>query len=187
MRPLLAVSGSLRKDSFNTRLAQCARDLVAPSIPVQVATLHGIPLYDGDLEAGSGTPDAVEALRERVLGSAGVMLFSPEYNNGIPGVFKNAIDWLSRPSDRIAEVFGGRPFAVAGASPGGFGTVMAQAAWLPVLRALGVQAWAGGRVLLSRAGSAFDDAGRLVEPRTRDQLREFVEGFDAFCRARERS
>lgn len=181
MDALLAISGSLRKGSLNTALARNARELVAADIGVRVETLHGVPLYDGDLEQAQGIPEAVERLKDAVRAASGVILVTPEYNNGIPGVFKNAIDWLSRPASGIGEVFGDRPFAVIGASPGGFGTTMAQAAWLPVLRTLGVRHWAGGRLMVSRAGGIFDDAGRLTDERVREQLKAFVEGFNAFA------
>lgn len=181
MDDLLAISGSLRKGSINTALARNARELVAPGIGVRVETLHGIPLYDGDLEQAQGIPEAVDRLKAAVREARGVILVTPEYNNGIPGVFKNAIDWLSRPSSGIAEVFGDRPYAVIGASPGGFGTTLAQAAWLPVLRTLGVRHWAGGRLMVSRAGGVFDDDGRITDERMREQLKGFVEGFHAFA------
>jgi hypothetical protein len=89
----------------------------------------------------------------------------------MPGVFKNAVDWLSRPPADIGRVFGGKPVAVLGASPGGFGTVLSQNAWLPVLRTLGTTPWYGGRILVSRAGSVFDEAGRLASDTTKEQLR----------------
>jgi len=78
----------------------------------------------------------VTDLKEAIAASDGLLLATPEYNNSIPGVFKNAIDWLSRPPADIKRVFGGKPLAILGASPGGFGTVLSQSAWLPVLRYL---------------------------------------------------
>jgi NAD(P)H-dependent FMN reductase len=86
----------------------------------------------------------------------------PEYNNSMPGVFKNAIDWLSRPPADIGRVFGGKPVAVLGASPSGFGSVLSQNAWQPVLRTLGTTPWCGGHLLVSRGGSISDGAGRLA-------------------------
>jgi chromate reductase, NAD(P)H dehydrogenase (quinone) len=85
----------------------------------------------------------------------GLLLATPEYNNSIPGVFKNAIDWLSRPPADVDWGFGGKPVAVLGASPGGFSTVLSQNAWL-VLRTLGKEPWYGGSLPVSRAGSVFD-------------------------------
>lgn len=181
MADLLAISGSLRAGSLNTALAHAARQAVAPDIEVDVATLHGIPLYDGDLEDAEGIPPAVEALKERIRAARGLILVTPEYNSGIPGVFKNALDWLSRPGSGMKELFGGRPCVVTGASPGGFGTISAQAAWLPILRAYGVQYWSGGRLLVSRAGGLFDESGTLTDEATRRLLADFVRGFHQYC------
>jgi NAD(P)H-dependent FMN reductase len=174
---ILGISGSLRAGSFNTALLRAAQSLAGPDVQFDVATLHGIPLYDGDAEQRDGLPGAVTALKERIVASDGVLLFTPEYNNGIPGVFKNAIDWLSRPADDIPRVFGDRPFAVVGASPGGFGTILAQNAWLPVLRTLRVRYWSGGRLQVSRAHTLMDADGELADEATRKQLGEFVQGF----------
>lgn len=180
MGSLLAISGSLRAGSFNTALARNARELVAPAITLKVETLRGIPLYDGDLERDEGIPAAVEQLKAAIRDASGVILVTPEYNNGIPGVFKNAIDWLSRPPKEISSVFGDRPFAIIGASPGGFGTNLAQVAWLPIMRTLGVRFWSGGRLQVSRAGDVFDEAGGLVDDGVRKKLQQFVEDFHAF-------
>lgn len=177
---LLGISGSLRAGSYNTALLRAASALSGEDVTLEVATLHGISLYDADLEAREGLPPAVADLKARVAASDGVLLVTPEYNNGIPGVFKNAIDWLSRPADDIPRVFGGRPFALAGASPGGFGTVLSQAHWLPVLKTLGVDLWAGGRLLASRSGSLFDADGALVDDKLRTQLAAFVQGFAGY-------
>ena len=138
-------------------------------------------MYDGDLEGREGLPSAVVDLKEQVLASQGVLLATPEYNNGIPGVFKNAVDWLSRPPGDIPRVFGNRPFAVIGASTGGFGTIMAQDAWLAVLLVLKVRYWTGGRLLVSRANQLFDAKGELKDESVREQLAAFLEGFAAFA------
>ena len=159
MTRILGISGSLRAGSYNTSLLRAAQAVADDSIELEIATLHGIPLYDGDVEQREGLPAAVTALKEKIVACHGVLLATPEYNNGIPGVFKNAIDWLSRPPADIARVFAGRPFAVVGASPGGFGTILAQQAWLPVLRTLGVRNWAGGRLMVPRANAAIGEAG----------------------------
>lgn len=179
MATLLGLSGSLRAGSYNTALLRAAAALVPAGATLEVATLHGIPLYDGDLEAREGVPAAVTALKERIVAADALLLATPEYNNGIPGVLKNGIDWLSRPPADIARVFAGRPVAVIGASPGGFGTILAQNAWLPVLRTLGVRPWFGGRLLVSRAGGVFDPAGTLVDEKTKAQLQQFLQDFVA--------
>ena len=186
MTRILGISGSLRAGSFNTALLRAAQQVAGDGIAFDAVTLHGIPLYDGDAEARDGEPAAVAALKRRILDADGVLLATPEYNNGMPGVFKNGIDWLSRtsPVGNIPSVFGGRPFALAGASPGGFGTILSQANWLPVLKTLGVDLWAGNRLMVSRAGSVFDADGNMVDDRVREQLAEFVRGFAAFAAAR---
>jgi NAD(P)H-dependent FMN reductase len=181
---ILGISGSLRAGSYNTALLRAARSSVTDWIELEVATLHGIPLYDGDVEQSNGLPRAVLELKEKIVASAGVLLVTPEYNNGIPGVFKNAIDWLSRPPDDIARVFRDRPFAVIGASPGGFGTILAQNGWLPVLRTLGTRQWAGGRLMVARAAKVFDERGELVDDSVRTQLRKFIQGFGEFAGSR---
>jgi len=179
MVKLLGISGSLRRASYNSALLRAATRLMPPDAQLAVASIRGIPLYDGDVEA-QGIPAAVSELKEAVVAAAGVLLVTPEYNNSIPGVFKNTIDWLSRPSSDIKRVFGGRPFAVIGASPGGFGTTLSQVAWLPVLRTLGTQLWSGGRLQVSRAGSVFDESGNLKDPAVEEQLKQFLAGYVAF-------
>ena len=181
MTRILGISGSLRAGSFNTALLHAAQQVAGDDVALEAATLHGIPLYDGDVEARDGEPAAVTALKQRILASDGVLLVTPEYNNGIPGVFKNGIDWLSRGTPGIPAVFGDRPFALIGASPGGFGTILSQNHWLPVLKTLGVRLWAGNRLMVSRAGSVFDADGALVDPKVREQLAGFVQGFAAFA------
>ncbi len=180
MTKVLGISGSLRSQSYNTALLRAAKLHVEPQVEFDLATLHGIPLYDGDLEQKEGLPQAVSDLKARIMACDGVLLATPEYNNGIPGVFKNAIDWLSRPTSDIPTIFGNRPFAVVGASLGGFGTVLAQNDWLPVLKALGTRQWSGGRLLVSRAHKVFSEAGDPIDESTQKNLHEFMQGFLRF-------
>jgi len=180
MIKIIGITGSLRTNSFNTALLRAATSLVPNETTLEIATLKGIPLYDGDLEASDGIPQAVIALQEQIVAADGLLLATPEYNNSIPGVFKNAIDWLSRPPSDIPRIFGGRPVAVMGASPGGFGTVLAQNAWLPVLRTLGMRPWFEGRLLVSRANNVFDESGDMVDEKARKQLQVFLDGFAEF-------
>ncbi|MBZ7922923.1 NAD(P)H-dependent oxidoreductase [Ensifer adhaerens] len=183
MTKILGISGSLRKASFNTGLMRAAAANLPDGVEFDTATLHGIPLYDGDVEKESGIPPAVTALKQQVMAADGVILFTPEYNNSIPGVFKNGIDWLSRPSADIAKVFRNRPFALAGASPGNFGTILSQNAWLSVMRTLGAELWSGKRLMLPKADTLFDAEGTLTDADARDRLAAFVKAFADFAAA----
>jgi len=173
---LLGISGSLRTASYNTALLRAAMALVPEGVELSMASLHGIPLYDGDLEL-QGIPKAVSALKERIIASDGVILATPEYNASMPGVMKNAFDWLSRPPEDMARVFADRPFALMGASPGGLGTVLAQNAWLPVIKAVGARLWVGGRLAASRVQQSIGEDGTMVDAALNGQLKSFVEGF----------
>lgn len=182
MTTIIGLSGSLRRGSFNTGLLRAAVGLAPEGVALEIASLRGIPLYDADQEAAEGVPDLVSALKDRIASADGLLIATPEYNNSIPGVAKNAIDWLSRPPADIPRVFHERPVAVIGASPGGFGTTLAQTAWLPVLRTLRMRPWFGGRLMVSRAGNAFDATSTLTDESVREQLREFLAGFARFVR-----
>ena len=179
MTKIIGLSGSLRAGSFNTSLLRAAAGLMPEGAELLVRTIHGIPLYDGDVEASTGIPAAVNELGDAIANADGLLLVTPEYNNSIPGPFKNAIDWLSRIDDEAKPVFAGKPVAIMGASPGGFGTLLSQDAWLSVLRTLETRPWFGGRLLVSRAAGLFDSKGNLVDESTRKKLREFVAGFVA--------
>ena len=177
MTRIVGIAGSLRRASFNHGLLRAAATLMPAGATLEVRTIEGIPLFDADAEAASGLPPAVVSLKEALSKADGVILATPEYNNGIPGVFKNAIDWASRPAADIGKVFGDKPFALIGASPGGFGTILSQDAWLPVLRTLGTRFWSGGRLLVSRAGDHFDANGDLTDDATRERLRAYLADF----------
>jgi chromate reductase, NAD(P)H dehydrogenase (quinone) len=179
MTTVIGISGSLRDGSLNSALLRAAASAMPKGATLEIASIRGIPLYDGDVEAAQGLPETVAKLKERVVAADGLLLATPEYNNSIPGVLKNAIDWLSRPDADIARVFGGRPVGVIGASPGGFGTLLAQTAWLPVLKTLRTAAYFGGRLQVSRAGDVFK-GGELVDERIRGQLEMYLAGFCEF-------
>lgn len=184
MTRLLGISGSLRKASFNSGLLRAAIDLAPDGATLLAGSIAGIPLYNGDDEQEQGIPPAVQTLKQQLAEVDGLLLFTPEYNNSLPGVFKNAIDWLTRPASDIGPLFGGKAVAVLGASPGGFGTILAQDAWLPVLRTLRTRPWFEGRMLVSRAQSVFDAEGNLTDETTRQRLAQFVAGFAGFAAGR---
>ena len=162
-------------------LLRAAVEAVPAGSTIQIESIRDIPLYDGDVEAEQGIPQAVQHLKARIVAADGLLIVTPEYNNSMPGVLKNAIDWLSRPPADIPRVFRGRPVAIIGATPGQGGTVLSQAAWLPVVRTLGMRPWFEGRVNVSGAGKVFDADGRVADEATRDRVRTFVEGFAAFA------
>ncbi|WP_439561623.1 NADPH-dependent FMN reductase [Roseinatronobacter sp.] len=174
-KTILGLSGSLRQASFNSGLLRAAAELMTQNARVEIGSIRDVPLYDGDLEKSSGLPPAVQVLQSQLKAADGVLLVTPEYNNGIPGVFKNAIDWMSRGPG--LQMWAGKPVAVIGASPGGFGTIMAQNHWLPVLRTLKADVWADGRLMVSRAGDLFDADGNLTDTASRDRLAAFMDGF----------
>lgn len=179
---IVGIAGSLRRKSFNLGLLKAAEELMPEGSSLSVHRINGIPLYNADDEAENGLPAAVAELKEAVAAADGVLLATPEYNNGIPGVFKNAIDWLSRPADDIGRIFGGRPVALVGASPGGFGTIMSQDAWLSILRTLGTRPWFEARMMVSRASALYDNDGALTDAATRERLKQFLAGFVVFAR-----
>ncbi len=178
---IIALSGSLRRESFNTRLVRQLADLAPSGVSVQSVTLHGIPLYDGDLEQREGIPEAVEALRARIKSSDGLILVTPEYNAGMPGVLKNALDWLTRPPSELKPTFASRPTALAGATPGAWGTALAQSGALITLRQLGVYLYPG-YLRISAAHEKLSDEG--VDEKVREQVRGWLEGFVGFCAER---
>lgn len=174
-KTILGLSGSLRRASFNAGLLRAAAELELDGAKVEIGSIRDVPLYDGDLEQADGLPSSVKTLQAQLQAADGVLLVTPEYNNGIPGVFKNAIDWMSR--GHGLQMWVGKPVAVIGASPGGFGTIMAQNHWLPVLRTLKADVWFEGRLMVSRAGNLFDGDGNLTDPASRDRLADFLDGF----------
>jgi len=183
MTTLVGIAGSLRRHSYNRGLLKAAAESVPPGVMLEIASIDEIPLYNADLEEADGIPQVVSRIKDAIAAADGLLLVTPEYNNGIPGVFKNVIDWLSRPPADIPRVFRSKPVALIGASPGGFGTVLAQNSWLSVLHTLGTRPWFEGRLLVSRAGAMFDSEGNLTDKDTRERLSGFLDGFATFVRA----
>ena len=180
MTKLIGISGSLRKASFNTALLRAAVEVAPPGCTLEIASIAGIPLYDGDVEA-QGMPPEVLSLKEKIAQADGVLIVTPEYNGSLPGVLKNAIDWCSRPASDIPRVFGDRPVALIGATPGMGGTRLSQNGWLPVLRVLGMRPYFAKSLYVAGAGKVFDERGALVDPKVRQILTDVVAGFVAFA------
>jgi len=168
---VLGISGSLRRDSYNSALLRAAAErLPAGAELVEFEGLGEIPPYDADAEA-DGTPASVEALREAVRAADAVLVATPEYNHSIPGQLKNALDWVSRPAGESALL--GKPAAVIGASTGMFGAVWAQAETRKVLGAL------GGRVVeaelpIPGAADHYEEGRIELSPEQSQQLAELL-------------
>lgn len=186
---VLGISGSLRRDSFNTALLRAAAKRLPGGVEfVTFERLAEIPAYDADLEATGETPDAVADLRQAMREADAVLVSTPEYNSSIPGALKNALDWASRPAGESALM--GTPAAVIGASTGMFGAVWAQAETRKVLGAL------GGRVLerefpFPRAQDAFEDGELTLSPEQsetlEDLLRELIASAEEANEARDQA
>lgn len=172
---LLAISGSLRGESHNTKLLRAAADTLPPGASFDLLdpeVIRAIPAYDEDHErAGLPTPLAVAQLKAAIAGADGVLFATPEYNGSVPGALKNALDWVSRPmaTNPLHNV----PVAVIGASPGAFGAVWAQAELKKVIGLI------GARVLpielpVSKAATLFDEDGRLIDDELRVRLGEVI-------------
>lgn len=181
MATIVGIAGSLREGSFNAALLRAAVGLMPEGVDLEIGSIRGIPLYDGDVERREGIPAAVASLKDHIAGADGLLVVTPEYNNSMPGVLKNAIDWLTRPPADIPRVFGGKPVGVVGASPGRGGSQLAQLAWLPVWRTLGARPWFGKSLIVPRATKVFDESGELVDADIRERLAAYVTGFSRFA------
>ena len=171
---VLGIAGSLRRGSFNGSLLRAAAERTPKGMTVDVySEMKSIPLFDEDLEGESG-PDSVARLRHQVLAADGILIATPEYNQSMPGVLKNAIDWLSRPPD---EVLAGKPVAIIGATTGRWGTRLAQAAVRQSLFAAEAIVLPKPSLFVRDAANAFDSEGRLTDQATRDMLEAVLMAF----------
>ncbi|HEU5010060.1 MAG TPA: NAD(P)H-dependent oxidoreductase [Gaiellaceae bacterium] len=167
---ILALSGSLRRDSFNTALAYAARELAPEGIEVEVYDGLGlIPHYDQDLDHEDvETPESVADLRRRIEEADALLVITPEYNGSITGVLKNAIDWAS--ARHRGSWLRNKTVAVAGATTGQYGAIWAQQDLKRVLGIAGARV-VGGELPVSTAHEKFDAHGRLVDRLLADRLR----------------
>ncbi|MGE0581723.1 MAG: NADPH-dependent FMN reductase [Steroidobacteraceae bacterium] len=156
---LLAIAGSLRKDSLNTKLARAAAGLAPAGVEVDVATLHGLPMYDEDLRA-DGIPAPVAQLAARVREADGILIVTPEYNFSVPGALKNALDWLSR---LAPPPFAGKSTAIMSASPGMLGGMRAQDHLRQILFGLDARTLTRPQVIVGSAAGKFAPDGSLTD------------------------
>lgn len=177
---IIGLSGSLRKHSYDSGLLRASREAVPEGCSLTIGSIEGIPLYNADVEEAEGVPMVVEELKNLIASADGLLMVTPENNNSMPGVFKNALDWLTRPPKDRSRIFGGLPVGLMGATPGSFGTAFSQYAWLPVLRVLGTQVWSGRLMWVSGAMGKFDEEGHLTDDGVKGQLSKYMSGFADF-------
>ena len=174
---VVGFAGSLRRGSYNRALLRAAIELAPAELHIETHELDALPLYNGDVEA-AGVPQSVEELRAAIRQADALLIATPEYNHGMPGVLKNAIDWLSRPPRGSA--LNGKVAAVMGASPGMTGTARSQSQLRQAFVFTNTYALLQPEVLVARAHEKFDADGRLVDQATRDFLATFLQRFVEF-------
>jgi chromate reductase len=178
---VLGIAGSLRRDSYNTKLLRAAEELLPPEVEfVLYQGVKEVPPYDEEDDV-QPAPMAVAALRSAVREADAVLFSTPEYNSSIPGSLKNAIDWVSRPF--ATNPLRNKPVAVVGASAGAFGAVWAQAELRKVLAAVGARV-VDGEVAVGHAPTRFDENGRLEDDSLQEQLQETLDALLAEVGAR---
>jgi len=172
---ILGVAGSLRAGSFNRALLRAAVEVAPDGLDIVVFDgLGAIPPYNADVEA-KGDPEPVAAFKTAIRDADALLIATPEYNYGVPGVLKNAIDWASRPPGK--SVLNGKPAALMGATPGGTGTARAQLALRQSFVFTDTRALLRPEVLVTRAHEKVDATGRLTDERTRRSIRELLEAL----------
>ena len=174
---VLGFAGSLRQASFNRALLRSAIELQPSSMAIEIFELDALPIFNEDVEA-KGDPPAVVAWKAAILAADALLIAGPEYNFGMSGVLKNAIDWGSRPPGKSA--FAGKPTAIVGASAGPGATRLAQLMTRQVLAALAIPVMPMPMFMLGTAGEKFQE-GRLTDERSRELLRRVLTGLETWA------
>ena len=178
---ILAISGSLRSESLNTKVLLAARELADGEVELELYDgLKQIPPYDQEDDV-EPAPAAVAQFRDAIAGADAILFSTPEYNSSIPGQLKNAVDWASRPL--ATNPLRNKPVAVVGASTGAFGAVWAQAELRKVLSATGARV-TEGELAVGHALQKFDEDGRLTDENLVEQLQAVVDELVAAARER---
>jgi chromate reductase, NAD(P)H dehydrogenase (quinone) len=181
-RPLLVcgIAGSLRSGSFNRALLRAAQELAPDDMEIRTFDrLAEVPVYNRDIEA-DGDPEPVAALKAAIGEADALLVATPEYNHGVPGVLKNAIDWASRPARD--SVLAGKPAAIFGASPGVTGTARAQSQLRQSFVFTNTPVLPQPEILVYRAAEKFDDEGRLTDEKTREFVGRLLAGLAEWTR-----
>lgn len=176
-RTVLGFAGSLRADSYNRALLRAAIQHAPPTMVVRTFELDAIPLYHFDVEQ-QGDPEAVRRFKEAIDEADAVLIATPEYQHGVPGVLKNALDWASRPPGE--SVLRNKPAAIMGATPGRYGTARAQSQLRQTLTYNSCLCLMQPEVLIARADERFDARGELVDEATITVLRTMLAAFDSW-------
>jgi chromate reductase, NAD(P)H dehydrogenase (quinone) len=174
---IVGIAGSLRRRSYNRLLLCAAQRLAPPSVRIEIETLADVPLFNEDEEIG-GPPEAVVRLRRSVKAAHGLLLVTPEYNHGVPGVMKNAIDWLSQPLH--CSVLENKPTGIMGASTGLAGTARGQAQLRQAFVLTNTPTMLRPEVLVGRVHEKFDTAGNLTDEPTIRFLSDFLLQFGSW-------
>eukprot|EP01136_Pigoraptor_vietnamica_P039926 Opistho-1_new@11258 len=174
---VLGIAGSLRKASYNRALIRAAKKLAPEGLTIDIFDLDDVPLYNGDAEA-QGDPPGVAAFKRAIAAADGVLIATPEYNHGVPGVMKNAIDWASRPA-RGAPL-GGKPVGLIGASPGMTGSARGQSQLRQAFEFTNSYCMPQPEILMYRAHEKFDAAGQLTDETTAKFLAAYLAAFHAW-------
>jgi len=176
---ILGVAGSLRAGSLNKALLRAAAELAPAGMTIDIFDLADVPLYNGDVEA-AGDPPGVAAFKQAIAAADGVLMATPEYNHGVPGVMKNAVDWASRPP-REAPL-GGKPVGIIGASPSQTGTARGQSQLRQAFEFTNSYCMPQPELLVFRAHEKFDGEGRLTDPVTGEYLQKYLAAFGEWVR-----
>lgn len=179
MKKIGFICGSLRESSYNNVLVNEMLHTAPKEWKTSVISFKDLPLYNYD-EEGESEPESVTLFREAIQSVDGVIIVSPEYNSGIPGPLKNAIDWASRTKykdDKSPLI--NKPFAVAGGSPGSIGTALGQMQIRQSLLAMNAQVMAGPKIIISRVHDKIDETTqKLTDERTQRHISSFLSAFD---------
>lgn len=171
---ILGIPGSLRTASTNRGLLRAAQELAPSVLEIEIFDLRAIPPYDGNVEA-AGDPEPVRAWKSAIRDADALLIATPEYNRGVPGVLKNAIDWASRPA--LAPPFAGKLVAIMGASSGMGGTANAQRQVREALAFPRARVLEEPKVLVASSHEKFDGEGRLVDEETRAKIADLLDAL----------
>lgn len=175
---VVGIAGSLRQASLHRALLRAAQGLAPAGMTIDAADLAPIPMYNADVQA-NGFPQPVQDLGARLAAADAVLIAAPEYNYSVPGVLKNAIDWISRLPD---QPFADKPVAIMGGSPGAMGGSRMQYHLRQVFLFLDARVLTKPEVMIPQLNAKFDDAGNLTDEATRGFITGQLEALAAWTR-----